>query len=123
MRFIEDKDYKVISEWWKGYNWPAVPKEALPKNGFIVDGLCAGFLYCTDSSIAWMEFIVGNPAAIKEDRTIALNNLVISLCGLAKEYGYKQVFSSIQHPNLMKIYEDNGFEKSDVNMTNFVRRI
>lgn len=124
MRFIEiDVDYDMISSWWTGYSFPVVPKESLPKNGLIIEGICAGFLYCTDSNIAWLEFVVGNPVASKEVRKSGLTELLSGLTGLAKELGYDVLFSSVSHQNLMDRYLEAGFKKTDINMTNFVRVI
>lgn len=124
MRFIElDKDYDVISSWWKSYKFPVIPREALPKNGFIIDETCAGFIYSTDSSISWLEFVVANPSLSKEERKQGLQKLLLGLTGLAKELGYSIIFSSVNHSSLMERYKEVGFEQSDTNMTNFIRRL
>lgn len=123
MRFVEDKDLETLGNWWAAYNFPVVPKESLPKNGLIIDNVCAGFLYCTDSNIAWLEFVVGNPSLSKEERKVGLNELLFGLAGLAKELGYGVLFSSVTHPSLMDRYLETGFQKTDTNMTNLMRRI
>lgn len=123
MRFIEDTDYETLSTWWAAYKFPVVPKDSLPKNGFIIDNTCAGFIYCTDSNIAWLEFVIANPHASKEARKEGLQKLLLGLTGLAKELGYKVIFSSVNHSGLMERYLEAGFEKTDQNMTNFMRRI
>lgn len=121
-KFETLEHYEDVCYWWFQHDWPTLPREALPKTGFIVDGLAAGFLYKTDSTFAILEFIVGNPEANKEKRRQAIDLVVKELLNEAKNDGFKLIFSSISHPNLKKIYLNNGFKETDTNMTNFVRR-
>lgn len=122
IKFETLEHYEDICYWWSQYGWSCIPREALPKTGFIVTGLAAGFLYKTDSQFAILEFIVGNKNSKKEDRKQAIELIVKNLVDEAEKSGYNFIFSSIQHPNLMKIYEDNNFKKSDQNMTNYIWR-
>lgn len=122
VKFDKQKHYEDICYWWSLYNWPGVNLNALPKTGFIVEGFAAGFLYKTDSTFAIMEFIVGNKNADKNQRREAIDLVIKSLINEAKNTGYELIFSSIEHPNLMKIYEENGLMKTDTNMTNYIWR-
>lgn len=124
MRRIDlNTDYETLSTWWTGYDFPVVPKECLPENGLIIDGLCAGFIYKTDSNIAIMEWIIGNKEADSGARKAALEDLIKSLTDMARSLGYKRVFSMVKHPNLIQLYKENGFLESDTNMTHFVGRL
>jgi hypothetical protein len=119
-----EKDYKTLCEWWSGHEgWPAIPEVFLPKVGLIVDGLCAGFLYQTDSGFAWLEWVVGNPQADKEARSEALDLLVKELLRVAKELGFQAVFSAIKHPGLLERYEKFGFNVTDRGMNHGIWRI
>lgn len=124
MRFIQlDKDYDTLSSWWKAYKFPVVPQDSLPKNGFIIDNTCAGFIYCTDSNIAWLEFIVANPSISRAERQNGLKDLISGLTGLAKELGYSHVFTSTNHPGLEKLLVETGYTVQDKNVAHLMRSI
>jgi len=121
MKFDKDKHYDTICSWWEKHQWPKIPLTMLPQTGYIVDDLCAGFLYQTDSNIAWLEFIISNPESTKDDRSKALDILIDRLSEDARGMGFTMIFSSINHSNLINKYEKNGFNIADKNMTNMVR--
>lgn len=124
MRFIDlETDYNTLSSWWKHYNFPVIPKDSLSKNGFIIDNTCAGFIYCTDSNIAWLEFIVANPSISRDQRQNGLIDLISGLTGLAKELGYSHVFTSTNHPNLEKLLVETGYTLQDRNVSHLMRSI
>jgi hypothetical protein len=121
------KLYSTLEFWWAVHKWPAVPQEALPSTGLVVVGpngpICAGFLYSTDSSLAWLEWVVGNPLCDKILRDEALDLLIPALLAEAHKSGKSQVFSSVQHPALLKRYKKFGALEADTNMTNVIWRL
>lgn len=122
VKFEKIEHYEDVCYWWSQHDWSQLPRDALPKTGFIVEGVAAGFLYKTDSQFAILEFIISNKNAKKEDRKQAVDLVVKNLIDEAKNSGYNLIFSSICHPSLMTIYENNGLIKTDTNMTNYVWR-
>jgi hypothetical protein len=124
--FVKD-DYQTLDAWWQLHKWSSPPLQALPPNGIVVETvsqrICAGFLYLTDSSIAWLEFVVANPMCDKLLRDKALDTLIPSLLYRAKELGKTTVFSSSVHPRLMNRYEKHGAVQTDVNVTHFIWRL
>lgn len=120
-RSFTSADYPVVCQWWTARQWPQIPLMMLPRRGFIVDGYCAGFLYLTDSPIAWLEWVVSNPDSDKIERQKALDNLISSLLNAAKEAGCKAVFSAANHPGLIERYKSHGFQVSDTGMTHVLR--
>ena len=69
INLIEENDYEKFCKWWKFWRWKPIEKVLLPNNGLgglkITDengvDVCVGFLYETNSGIAWIEFIISNP--------------------------------------------------------------
>jgi len=121
---IEETDYDKFVEWGKFFKFPFPPKNMLPSNGFgglkltNKEGIdiCAGYLYETNSDIAWLEWIISNPSVKnKVVRKEALTELIYYLTLHAKQKGYKAVFSSIKEVGLIEKYKKNGYSESNRN--------
>lgn len=42
---VNSENYIILTEWWKGHEWPAIPFKMLPKIGYIVNNEIVGFIY------------------------------------------------------------------------------
>jgi len=118
LRLLRDDDYEKLFAWWKWFRFPAPPKDYLPedgKGGLMISkngvDIVAGFLFLNNSRICWMEYIISNPEYRETDRHEAIGFLIDKLCYVAKQRGYKAVFTSLKHENLIKRYEAIGFSK------------
>lgn len=122
-----ETDYEIVKGWWEKHSWPVIPKASLSSTGFIVkDGtnsVLAGWVYHTNSDIAWLEFVISNPEIKGEIRDQAFDLLFNVTSEYAKVNNFKNIFTSVKHPNLMKRLEKNQFVKADENMTNFIRSL
>jgi hypothetical protein len=129
IRLLNDSDYEnTLVGWWNDWKWTAPVKEFLPNDGtggFMVskDGvdICAGFVYFTNSKLAWCEFIVSNINYKEEDRGEALEYLINSLCQSCKEEGYKSVWVCLTHNSLISKYENCGFIKASESCTEMIK--
>lgn len=126
VNYNHDKHYEIISTWWTAWKWDIIPTVALPENGIVIYSdcgipLCAGFIYKTDSCIAWIENIISNKSAPKDKRGGAVDFLIKALCERAKELGFTVAMTSICHTGLMDKMISNNFQKTDLNMTNMLR--
>jgi len=120
-RYAGLQHYTSLSTWWKAHDWPVMPPESLSQYGLVIPGVAAGFLYKTDSNIAWLEFLISNPEVNKEARSKGLDAIIEGLSAEAKRLGFKTVFTSSYHPGLIKRYEKHQFVKTDENVTQLVR--
>ena len=91
VRLYTEQDHSEVSKWWSAHNMPAIPKMALPKVGFMVQGVAAGFLYQTDSSVAFIENFISNPESDWATRQTALDDITNSILRYAISHGFKQV--------------------------------
>ena len=93
--FNKEKDYETLCNWWNDWKLIEHRVDALSENGIIVskDGvdICSGFIYSTDSSIAWFEFITINKKTTKKQREGALVKLFESLVEKTKRMGFKLI--------------------------------
>ncbi|MCH1473422.1 MAG: hypothetical protein L7V85_05875 [Bacteroidia bacterium] len=124
IRRLEDSDYESLVKWWKDWEWEAPPKDFLPENGtggFMVSkddsDICAGFIYLTNSKVAWIEFVISNKQYKEKDRKDAIQFLINSLSAVAQESNAKYGYAVLKHKGLIKHYEESGFFKSDENIT------
>lgn len=132
-RILNDSDYETLVYWWNNWSeWEnaAPPKEMLPENGkggIMIhkksSEICAGFIYTTNSKIAWLEFVISNPNYREQDRKEAIALLINNLCAIAKNLGFKAVFTSVKNPFLINHFQKTGFSKDSKQSTEMVKRL
>lgn len=128
VRMFEEGDHKQLTRWWSAWGWPPLPLEALPKNGLIIsnfkgESVCMGFLYLTDSSISWLEWITANPGIKGKERAEGIAHLIYELKDLSKACGRNLVFSSMdanKTPGLIKKMQEMKFKIDSEGMTNLM---
>ena len=127
IRGLNETDYdNILVGWWKDWGWEAPAKDFLPNSGFIVyDGdvpICAGFMYTTNSSVAWVDWIISSKTYnVKPTRKEAIKLLISALTELCKQVGYKYTYALIKHPSLIEIYEGCGYIKGDNYTTEMIK--
>lgn len=116
IRLLTDNDYSTLLNWWSFWKFPAPAKDILPEEGrggimVYKDSIeiCAGFLFFTNSKMAWLEFIVSNPEYKEKDRKEAICFLINELTFIAKSKGFKVVFTSIKNENLINRFKECGY--------------
>ena len=100
--------------------WVAPSRKMLPENGtggvmVSKDGIdiCAGFVYFTNSTMAWVEYIVSNKEYRISDRGDAIELLITTLSVIARDKGYEFVYASVKNKPLIQKYERCGFKLGD----------
>ena len=83
LRKLEESDYKLLIQWWEQWGWQAPPQEFLPENGaggFIVSTeetpLCAGFIYFSNSKVAWIDWIISNKESLSTSIAASISSYV-----------------------------------------------
>ena len=132
IRPLIDGDYEtILKQWWIDWGWEPPQKDFLPQEGtgglMIMDGdtpVCAGFIYTSNSSVAWVDWIVSNKNYRKKpERANSIKWLISSLESLAKRTGHKYVYALIKHKALIGVYESLGFTKGDAYTTELIKTI
>jgi hypothetical protein len=131
IRYFTKEDLPTLNAWWKAKNVACGPDfsfdpRMLP-SGVVVSGedgtdLAVGFLYRTDSAIAWIEWVCGNPDAEPGARGTAVDKVIDTLLTEAKNQGYLVAFTASNLPALNSRLEKHGYAKMDGGMTHFIRR-
>ena len=117
---LQHEDYdNILKGWWKGWGWEAPSRDFLPQDGqggiMVWDGdtpVCAGFLYNTNSKVAWVDWIISNKE-YKESRKEALSILIQTLTSVAKNLDNKFAYALIKHNGLIGVYEQQGYTTGD----------
>ncbi len=117
------RDYETLCRWWLGWDWHPVPQSSLPPTGFVTDERAAGFLYKTDSTIAWVEWVVADPLASKEDRDQSVDALLEKLFDEARQFGFATIFTSSNKPSFLSRLERHGFLVGDRGVTQLFKRL
>lgn len=120
IRKLNANDYEdILVDWWKDWGWTPPQKDFLPEDGtgglIVYDGdtpVCAGFIYITNSSVCWVDWIISNKKH-KENRRDAINLLIESLTNIGKLSGSKYAYALIKNNSLIKTYESFGYTKAD----------
>lgn len=122
IRQLNDNDYQdILVGWWTEWGWTAPEKDFLPDNGtggyIVYDGdipVCAGFIYVTNSRVAWVDWIISNKQyREKGKRKEAITTLIDSLTNLSKMSGSKYAYALIKNNSLIQTYESLGYVKGD----------
>jgi len=93
-RPLEEEDYETICKWWDFWFKRSLPKEFLPddgKSGFMIEKnnqlVACGFLYITNSKVAFLGWVISNPKYKQKDRkkvqlTISYGYFRMHLCNI-----------------------------------------
>jgi hypothetical protein len=126
VRYIIKDDYEnTLKKWWSDWNWDAPPFDMLPSTGIVVSfngvDICAGFMYKTDSKIAWLEYVVSNREYKESNRAEAIEFLLQVLCSIADTSGFKYIYASLKSQPLIAKYQKTGFIKGDSNCQEMIK--
>lgn len=122
IRELNETDYDdILVGWWKQWGWEPPQRDFLPNDGkggiMVFDGdvpVCAGFMYLTNSKVAWVDWIISNKEYTKKpQRKDALKLLVSALTDICKKAGSKYSYALIKNKSLIEMYEDLGYIKGD----------
>jgi hypothetical protein len=129
-RKLNELDYdNILLGWWKDWEWEAPTKDFLPDNGeggiIIFDGevpVCAGFIYTTNSKVAWADWIISNKNYNeKTTRKEAIRMLISSLTNVCKKVDFKYCYALIKNESLIKVYKELGYVQGDNYTTEMIK--
>jgi hypothetical protein len=119
---LGETDYEdILVGWWKDWKWTPPLKDFLPSDGkggvMVLDNdipVCAGFVYMTNSKVAWVDWIISNKEYKKKpQRKEALDLLITTLTNICKDTGNKYCYALIKNKSLIKTYETLGYTSAD----------
>ena len=115
-RELKESDWNILPSWWKWWRWPEANRDILPLNGLggimvYKDNIniAAGFLYLSNSKVAWLDWIVSNPEYKDKDRKQALELLINTLEEVAKQQGYSVIITITKSKHLVDTHKKMGY--------------
>lgn len=81
----------------------------LSPDGFVVGGIAVGFVYLTNSNLAFMDGFMTDPSSSREDRSAALDALIVLLMAEARDLGYTAVAGTTSAQPLADRLTQHGF--------------
>ena len=125
IQHITKNNYNTLVEWYIGWDLPITPFSFIPKTAFIVDNVCAGFLYQLDNTpMFWVEGVVTNPAIKdKQLKKIALCGLIKKLEESAFKQGGKLLMSSTPRESLNTTFLSLGFKNTPENYFHLAKEL
>jgi hypothetical protein len=132
IRPLEERDYDfILSGWWSDWNWVAPKKDFLPNNGtgglLVMEDnypICAGFIYFTNSSVAWVDWIVSSKSYRKKpQRKQAIILLIDELTNIAKNAGCSYTYALIKHGALKETYKELGYIEADTYNSEMIKAL
>ena len=116
IRPLVKSDLEHLHNWWESWGWPRVTTDLLPLDGLgglmVYKGetlIAAGFLYLTNSKVAWLEWIISNKKYRDKDKRVALELLISSLEEVARQQGFKIVISIAKNKTLFNLHRKLGY--------------
>jgi len=106
-------DFEAVDAWFKAHGIHGMDQGLLPEIGLVVDGTAAGFLYRTDSTIAFLDSFVTNPDKSALSRARALQEILEGLTEIAEQWKVRYVLGQPRTSGLIKLglrmgYKDLG---------------
>jgi hypothetical protein len=116
VRGLQESDWENLQSWWKWWRWPEVSKETLPLNGLgglmVYKGdtlIASGFLYLSNSKVAWLDWVISNPNYKETDRKQAIELLINSLEEVARQQDYSIIISITKSKPLIETHKKLGY--------------
>lgn len=118
LREFTTADYPMLCEWWKAHGFPALPLAILPRLGLVVEHeskpVVAAFLYMDNSvGVSMMEWLTTAPDAPMKVLPSAIRAICDVMKQRAREMNYGVMLTTCRQPALARVYEKNGFERTD----------
>lgn len=115
-RKVKETDFVSIERWRSSRGLPPILRQMYAPNGFIVDGVAAGFLTFTDTSVALIENLVTNPEVEKDEREAALSSIIVDCEKMARACDCTYVIGISNRSKIASYARMHGFRISEATL-------
>lgn len=127
IRQYKKEDFKMIESWWDNKYPPTI--EMLPESSTLileidkVPAYCLSVYLTNCKQYAYLGNFISNNKLKIENRKEASQVLMDSVCGFARELGYKNILCMTNVSKLKERYKEMGFTPTISDVQTFVKRI
>jgi len=126
LREYTPEDHPMLTTWWKAHGFPQLPQAILPKFGLIAEhegkAVVAAWLYMDNSvGVCMLEWLTTNPETPAKFVPTAIRVLVDFMWERANAMDYGVMLTTCRQPALARIYEKNGFQRTDDGVIHLLR--
>ena len=111
---IKARDYPIIESWFRSRKIAPPSYQELSETGWIADNRVAGWLLCTNSSVAIIEHLISNPDTVPSLRQESIQKLTGFMIDFALMLGYTHIVAASKHPSVDRVAKQFGFKKTDL---------
>jgi hypothetical protein len=109
VRIISNKDYHLVASWYSEQRWESSPELVLPDTGILVDNVAVCWLYLTNSNLAVIAYIAGNP---RLNRRAVFDGIQLAVQGAedyAQDAGYTVTHAQTEIASLQRKLSKLGY--------------
>ena len=118
-----DKYMKQLSTWINQWKIDPIAIETLPRTGFVVDNIAALFVYETNSSLCFLDYLISNKEQDKIKTNEAIDILVEHAIKYCHDEGYKFMISNSKYETVVDRAKKHGFNVDENQYRVFGRKI
>ncbi len=122
--FNYEKDYDLVSTWWKERNHAVITKDFLSDYGImaLIDNKPVGVMWLypvMTTKWSMIRFPIVDPNVSKEVRDSALNLIFDNLHNISRDMGYTHIFCTTNHPGLITRLKKYNYTLDSENCVHF----
>lgn len=128
IKAIQDGDYEnILTKWWLDWGFQVPPpRDSLPDTSYIAfDGdipVCFCSLYLTNSSMAWVTWLLSNKEYRKKPhRKYIMNVMIEAVSRLALDNGCPIIYTVSNNRFAVEAFQNAGFKKTSSNATELIK--
>ncbi len=107
--YIDSIHRPEMQRWLSRHRLSPLLADDLPRNGFVVDGVAAGFLRICEGNYGLIDAYITNPEALPAHRNEALEMITKSLLRTAKAMGINRVLAFTTDECIITRAKKHGF--------------
>lgn len=128
IQYYSKNDYNMIKEWWLSHKEIPPQEDMLPSGStFIIrkddTPLACVTVFLTNSKLAWVDNLVGNPEYKNEDRKLAISKLQEFIENFVSLKGYTRLFCMSIKDKTTNRYMELGYKPTCSSITGLVKEI
>ena len=122
-RYTHKKHLPLLTKWLSHHGMSVPPLEYFSDTGLVVDGVVIGFLFLTNSGVAWVDNLAADPKCPVGRKREAVDRLVRELEDIARFYG-KSALTGIGNSFPTRLaFERNGFAPLRTGYTHYMKEL